>query len=112
MLLLDWLIHAFHVQSGVAGRRVAMNVIQGSREQLKELLLSLASGDAALASKQAWLVEEDHPIHHFRRQHPSRAKVHEIAARLGISGRSKMPENELIVEILSLAPEMDEQIEL
>jgi hypothetical protein len=32
----------------------------------------------------------------------------EVAARLGIRGRSKMPENELISEILRLAPEMGE----
>jgi hypothetical protein len=34
------------------------------------------------------------------------AKVLEVAAQLGISGRSKMPENELISEILRLAPEL------
>jgi hypothetical protein len=43
MLLLDWLIHAFHVQSGVSGRLVAMNVIQGSRDQLIEPLSGLAA---------------------------------------------------------------------
>jgi hypothetical protein len=106
MALLDWLIHAFHVQSGVSGRLVAMNVVQGSREQLIALLSELACSDASTAAKQAWLAEEDNPIRQFRRKYPSRAKVIEIAAQLGISGRSRMPENELIAEILRLAPEL------
>lgn len=103
MLLLDWLIHAFHVQSGVASRLVAMNVIQGSRDQLIELLTTLASGD-----KEAWLAQENNPIRRFRRKYSSHAKVLAIAARLGIRGRNKMPENELISEILRLQPELAE----
>lgn len=108
MLLLDWLIHAFHVQSGVAGRLVAMNVIQGSRDQLIELLTALAAPDDKSASKAAFLAERDNPIRRFRRKVRSRARVMEIAAQLGIQGRSKMPENELISEILRLAPELAE----
>ena len=106
MLLLDWLIHAFHVQSGVASRLVAMNVIQGSRDQLRALLSEMASGSGGQAVKDAWLAEDDHPIRRFRRLYPSHAKVLEVAARLGIRGRSKMPENELIGEILRLAPDL------
>jgi RNase P subunit RPR2 len=104
MLLLDRLIHAFHVQSGVSGRLVAMNVIQGSRQELIELLTHLASNDPEQASKTAWLAEDNHPIRRFRKKYPSRKKVLEIAARLGIQGRSKMSENELIAEILHLSP--------
>ncbi len=103
MLVLDWLIHAFHVQSGVSSRLVAMNVIQGSRDQLRALLSELASGSDGQAARQAWLSEDNHPIRRFRRLYPSHAKVLEVAARLGIRGRSKMPENELISEILRLA---------
>ena len=106
MLLLDGLIHAFHVQSGVAGRLVAMNVIQGSRSQLIELLTTLAAPDGKEAAKAAFLAERDNPIRRFRRKARSRARVMEIAAQLGIQGHSKMPENELISEILRLAPHL------
>ena len=109
MLLLDWLIHAFHVHSGVAGRLVAMNVIQGSREQLIELLSNLASSADGQAAKEAWLAEEDNPTRRFRRKYGSHAKVLAVAARLSIPGRNKMPENELIGEILRLAPELGEK---
>lgn len=109
MLLIDWLIHAFHVQSGVSGRLVAMNVIQGSREQLRELLASLAARDGGQAAKEAWLAEDNNPVRRFRRRYSSHAKVLEVAAQLGIRGRSKMPENELISEILHLAPELAEE---
>jgi len=109
ILLVDWLIHAFHVQSGVSSRLVAMNVIQGSRDQLRALLASLAARDGGQAAKEAWLAEDDNPIRRFRRNYPSHAKVQEVTARLGIRGRSKMPENELISEILRLAPELAEE---
>lgn len=110
MLLLDWLIHEFHVHAGVAGRLVAMNVIQGSRDQLIELLSTLAAGEAGQAAKAAWLAEEDNPVRRFRRKYGSHARVLEVAAQLGIRGRIKMPENELIGEILRLAPELAEKI--
>ena len=106
MLLIDWLIHAFHVQSGVSSRLVAMNVIQGSRDQLIELLTKLAADENGVASKEAWLAEQDNPIRRFRRKYPSHAKVMQVADDLGIRGRSKMPENELISEILRLAPDL------
>jgi len=108
ILLLDWLIHAFHVQSGVSSRLVAMNVIQGSRDQLVELLTKLAANQAGGAAKESWLAEQNNPIRRFRRKYPSHAKVMGVAAQLGIRGRSKMPENELISEILRLAPELGE----
>jgi hypothetical protein len=108
MLLLDWLIHAFHVHSGVAGRLVAMNVIQGSRDHLVALLNSLAASEAGASTKEAWQAEDDNPIRRFRRKYNSRARVMQIAAQLGIQGRGKMAENELIAEILRLSPELAE----
>jgi hypothetical protein len=106
MLLLDWLIHEFHVHAGVAGRLVAMNVIQGSRDQLIALLSSLAASESGQATKEAFLREEDNPVRRFRKKYTSHAKVLEVATQLGIQGRSKMSENELISEILRLAPEL------
>ncbi len=104
MLLVDWLIHEFHVQSGVSSRLVAQNVIQGSRQQLIDLLSRLASTSLGQSAKETWQAKEDDPIRQFRRKYPSHVKVLGVAARLGIRGRTKMPENELIAEILRLAP--------
>ena len=108
MLLLDWLIHAFHSHSGVSGRLVAMNIIQGSRDELVDLINGLAGSEVTRAAKEKWQAENDNPIRRFRLRYPSRAKVLEVAASLGIRGRTSMPENELIAEILHLAPEMDQ----
>jgi len=109
MLLLDWLIHEFHVHQGISGRLVAMNVIQGDRQQLVELLSNLASSDDGAAMKQAWLAENDNPISQFRRKY-SHARTREIAAELGIQGRSKMTEEELVAEILRIEPSLLEEI--
>jgi len=111
MLLLDWLIHEFHVQSGVSWRLVVMNLIQGSRDQLIELLTSLAGCENQPSTKKAWMVEENDPIRRFRKKYPSHAKVLRVAAQLGIWGRSKMPENELIGEILRRKPELAQRIQ-
>ena len=109
MLLIDWLIHAFHSHSGVSGRLVAQNVIQGSRDQLVEMLTALAGEGKQSAAQQAWLAEDSNPIRRFRRRCGSRAIVLAAAAQLGIAGRLAMPEDELIAEILRLAPELGEE---
>ena len=41
----------------------------------------------------------------FKQRH-SHSQVQKIAARLGLKGRTQMPENELIPEILRLAPDL------
>jgi RNase P subunit RPR2 len=109
MLLLDWLIHEFHVHYGIAGRLVAQNVIQGSRAQLIDLLSTLAARQDGQALKDAWLAEEDNPIRRFRKRYSSHAKVLQVAAQLGIPGRGKLQENELIAEILRLKPELAQE---
>lgn len=109
MLLIDWLIHEFHVHSGVARRLVAQNVIQGSREELCEMLATLAGGEDLRASKEAWLEVQNNPIRRFRRKYPSHDKIQAVARQLGITGWAKMPENELIAEILRLSPKLGEE---
>ncbi|MDR2590956.1 MAG: hypothetical protein LBC71_08250, partial [Oscillospiraceae bacterium] len=44
MLLIDRLIHEFHINlnSGVKGRFVAINLIQGTKKQIGDLIISLA----------------------------------------------------------------------
>jgi hypothetical protein len=53
MRLIDWLIHEFHINllTGTKGRFVGVNLIQGTKAQVKELILSLAYGDTGTVSK-------------------------------------------------------------
>ena len=54
MRLIDWLIHEFHINllSGSKGRFVGINLIQGTKSQIKELILTLAYGDSGAVSKE------------------------------------------------------------
>ncbi len=57
MLLIDWLIHQFHVMQGVARMPVGENVIEGTGDQVRELIETLASGPGSTpgrASVQEW----------------------------------------------------------
>jgi hypothetical protein len=51
MRLIDWLIHEFHINllSGTKGRFVGVNLIQGTKSQIKDLILNLAYGDGGKA---------------------------------------------------------------
>jgi len=50
-------------------------------------------------AQEAWRARLNDPVRLFRQAH-SWAKVQAIAAELGIEGRSKMREDELVAEIL------------
>jgi hypothetical protein len=47
MRLIDELIHEFHINlvSGIKGRFVGINLIEGSKKQIVDLILTLAYGD-------------------------------------------------------------------
>lgn len=51
MRLIDWLIHEFHINllSGNKGRFVGINLIQGTKTQIKELIQDLAYGSEGAA---------------------------------------------------------------
>ena len=107
LLVVDWLIHQFHMNQGIAGRPVGENVIQGDARQVSELIAGLAGGSRAEGAEGApgWSDTFHDPIRIWRKKH-SYARVLEIAAQLGIAGRSKMREDELVAEIYRLAPEL------
>jgi hypothetical protein len=108
MLLVDWLIHQFHVMQGVARKPVGENVIQGTTEQVGELIEALARGPSStpgLSTREAWQAVYYDPVRMFKQAH-SHVQVQQIAAQLGIQGRRRMTEDELIPEILHLAPEL------
>ncbi len=48
MRLVDGLIHEFHINlnSGVKGRFVSINLIEGSKKQIGELIIGLAYGSS------------------------------------------------------------------
>lgn len=105
MLLIDWLIHQFHVNQGVARMPVDENVIQGTTDQVRELIETLASGPAStqgLSSLEQWSATFYNPVRLFKQSH-SHSEVQKIAAQLGIQGWKQMSEDELIPEILRLA---------
>jgi DNA-directed RNA polymerase subunit RPC12/RpoP len=60
--LIDWLIHEFHINllSGAKGRFVGINLIQGTKAQVKELILNLAYGDASTVSEANRKYYESH----------------------------------------------------
>ena len=110
LLLVDWLIHRFHVMQGVARMPVGQNVIQGTTDQVRELIESLAgslSSTPGLSSLEEWRAVYYDPVRLFKQSH-SHSQVQKIAAQLGIKGRSQMSEDELVPEILRLAPELAE----
>lgn len=110
LLLIDWLIHQFHVMQGVARMPVGQNVIEGSSEQVRDLIESLAYGPGntqGLASLEGWWATYYDPVRRFKERN-SHSAVQKIAARLGIQDRSKLTEEELIPEILRRAPELAE----
>jgi hypothetical protein len=108
LLLIDWLIHQFHVMQGVAGKPVGQNVIQGTVDQVRELIETLAYGPGntkGLMPTEEWRATYYNPVRVFKQRH-SHSQVQKIAAQLGIQGRRSITESELIPEILRLAPEL------
>jgi hypothetical protein len=108
LLLIDWLIHQFHIMQGIAGKPVGQNVIQGTGDQVRELIETLAYGPGStsgLTSLDNWRAAYYNPVRLFKQRH-SHSAVQKIAAQLGIKGRRNMPESELIPAILRLAPEL------
>ncbi len=108
MLLIDWLIHQFHVMQDVAQKPVGQNVIQGTADQVCELIESLAYGPGntqGLSSQAEWRSIYYDPVRLFKQSH-SHSQIQKIATQLGIQGRRTMPESELIPEILRLAPDL------
>jgi hypothetical protein len=114
MLLLDWLIHQFHVMQGIARMSVAKNVIQGTDEQVRQLIETLACGPGStqgLSSLAQWQSVYYNPVRMFKQSH-SHAEVQKVAEALGIKSRTKISEDELVAEILRLKPELVGQSKL
>lgn len=108
LLLIDWLIHQFHVNQGVARMPVGCNVIEGTTDQVRDLIESLAQGTEStrgLSVVDQWRAVYYDPVRLFKQAH-SHSQIQKIAADLGIAGRRQLSEDVLIPEILRLAPEL------
>lgn len=111
MLLVDWLIHQFHVMQGIAGKPVGQNVLQGTADQVRQLIEALASGPGStpgLASLEQWRATYYDPVRLFKKNH-SHSQVQQIAAQLKIPRRRFMLEDALVAEILRRAPQLTPQ---
>lgn len=84
-------------------------MIQGTAEQVRELIETLAT-DPERYPVAEWRTVYYSPVRLFKQAH-SHSQVQKFAADLGIKGRSQMPEEELIPEILHRAPELAEKAE-
>lgn len=52
MQVIDWLIHEIHIGiNGMTGRFVAQQLIEGTGEEIKNMILNLAYGDISVASE-------------------------------------------------------------
>ncbi|HEX2909014.1 MAG TPA: hypothetical protein VHO69_19230, partial [Phototrophicaceae bacterium] len=72
LLLIDWLIHQFHVMQGVARKPVGKNVIQGTEAQVRELIETLAYGPNStpgLAAAEDWQAIYNDPVRQFKQSH-------------------------------------------
>jgi hypothetical protein len=106
MLLIDWLIHEFHINDGIPGRPVGENIIQGSKEQVSELIRSLACGPESLpglTTSQEWLERFNNPVRQFSRQHPW-TEILAIAASLGVRIEHPTNKHRVVSEILQRDP--------
>jgi hypothetical protein len=108
LLLIDWLIHRFHVSQGVARMGVGVNVIRGSDDEVRAMIEGLAGGGAATAGREdaaAYSRAWRDPVRRFKMAH-SRAEIQAIASRLDIADRRNLPASEPVPAILALAPEL------
>ncbi|MCB0085097.1 MAG: hypothetical protein KDE47_29355, partial [Caldilineaceae bacterium] len=108
LLLIDWLIHQFHVNQGVARMPVGQNVIEGTTEQVRDLIETLAYGPKntkGLSALDQWRATYYDPVRLFKQRH-SHSAIQKIAAQLGIQERRALTEDDLIPEILRRAPEL------
>ena len=102
MLLIDRLIHEFHVHDGgERGVPLGVNVIDGNYDVVVTLLRELAYGPASTPGVQQterqWRMNAKHLEY-------SRAKLQTMAREMGIRGYSAMPKHKLIAAIERIDP--------
>ena len=99
MMLIDWLIHQFHVQDQIPGRAVGVNIIAGTNKQVADLIVDLAYGEnsiAAIEQKEAYLKRAQDWRRELIAKFGGNNATRKIGIRLGIVGSSNMPMNKLL----------------
>jgi hypothetical protein len=103
LILIDTLIHEFHVVQFGLGRPVGVNVIRGTTRQVEQLIADLAYGPGStLAVKETralWLSRANAPERRL-----TASQLRAIARELNIRGHSRMPKAELLHAIRQVDP--------
>lgn len=99
MILIDWLIHQFHIQDHIPGRAVGPNIIAGTKQQVAELIFHLAYGKHSVASVEA--KEQYRKLHNDWRKKlieklGGNNKTRLFAQKIGIMNSFKLPMDVLI----------------
>jgi len=99
MILIDWLIHQFHVQDQIPGRAVGVNIIAGTNKQVADLIIDLAYGEnsiAAIEQKDTYLKGAQDWRRKIITKFGGNNATRKIGTKLGIVGSSNMPMNKLL----------------
>jgi hypothetical protein len=102
LLLIDRLIHEFHVTADGPGCPLGVNVIKGNASEVYELLKSLSYGPASTPgvqqADQRWRANVKHLEY-------SKTELQVIARELGVKGCGRLHKEDLIATIERIAPE-------
>ena len=110
LLLIDWLIHQFHVKLIGMGNLFGVNVLSGGRQEVLDFLNSLAYGDTAphqtqlFETQQVWTQAQEVCKN-------NKADLMRIAKRLRIKDAGKLNYDVLADAILKAAPNEFEDID-
>ncbi len=110
LLLIDWLIHQFHVKLIGMGNPFGINMLSGGSQEVLDFLNTLAYGDTATHQAE---MRHIHEIWQRARDicQNNKTDLVRIAKRLGIKEASKLPYDALAEAILQAAPDEFQNID-
>lgn len=110
LLLIDWLIHQFHIKLIGMGNPFGVNMLSGGSQEVLEFLNTLAYGDMAPHQAQLHGTQET-----WQRAQAicrnNKTDLVSIAKRLGINDAAKLNYDTLAEAILQLAPDEFQNID-
>jgi hypothetical protein len=103
LLLIDELIHEFHMHYRAVGSLLGLSVVRATGRQLIELLEDLAYGPGSTQgleeTRRVWFARLK-----ARRMQPSKSELQAVARELGIKGHSRMRRADLVRAIERVDP--------
>lgn len=111
LLLIDWLIHQFHVKLVGMGNPFGINMLSGGSQVVLDFLNTLAYGDTAAYQVEMRRV---HEIWQRAREvcQNNKTDLVRIAKRLGIEGAAKLTYDTLAEAILQTAPNEFQNVDM